>query len=295
MTTVRIPFKGKSFYFDGYLNSNLKIVKTQINDKDMDMVGVIDGFEGVGKSVLAQQIGYVVDKTLCRDRIVFTPEEFKEAVLKGKKGQCIVWDEAITGSFNREAIQRMNVMLVKMMAQVRQLNLFILVVLPTFYDLDRNLALWRTRFLVHTYFAKNYERGYFKFANMDKKKYMYVNYQKTYYYPRKNGAWSFYGRFVNQYVVNEKQYREKKFKSFHEADYEQVTLRRARQQRDSFIVYLSNCGYTQEDISEVSDLFSDGLTQQAVDKVLKKYNNLQITNNIIKLKSKYEKGAAVGV
>lgn len=286
--TVRIPFKKSDFYFDGYLNNNLGIIKKQINEKDMDMVGIIDGYEGVGKSVLAQQIAYNVDPTLNLSRIVFSPEEYKNAVLKGKRGQAIIWDEAITGSFNREAIQRMNVLVIKMMAQVRQMNLFILIVLPTFYDLDRNLALFRTKFLIHTHFGNEFERGFFKFASMDKKKQMYLKYQKQYYYPKSNSHWSFKGRFVKQYIVNEKEYRAKKLKSFKESDYEQISLRRVRLQRDAFIVYLNNLGYTQEEIAEVSDIFSDGVTQQAINLVLKKHYKLQLTTSLIKLKSKYE-------
>jgi len=290
MHKMKVTVNGKEMYLDGYLKSNLDIIKDQINNKDTDMVGVVDGFEGVGKSVLAMQCGYYVDPTLKLDRICFNAEEFKNAVLKAKKGECVIFDEAITGTFNREAITQMNVLLVKMMAQIRQKNLFVLLVLPTFFDLDKYFALWRSKFLLHCHFGNNFQRGFFKFASIDKKKNMYVTGQKLYIYPKQKSGWDFWGRFTNNYVVNEKLYRKKKDEGLIEQDYERVSIRRVRLQRDSMIVLLSNFGFTQEEVSEATDMFDEGVTQQTVFTILsKKAYKLHNTDTIIKLKTKYEK------
>lgn len=288
---MKVTAGNQTFYLDGILKKNLDIVKTQINHKDMDMVGIFDGFEGVGKSVMAMQAGFYVDPSLDLKRICFTPDEFKEAVMKAKKGQCVIYDEAITGAFSREAIQLMNVVLIKMMAQIRQKNLFMLLVLPSFFDLDKNLAIWRAKFLIHCHFGEKYERGFFKFANLEKKKKIYVEGQKLYKYPRKGDpyGWNFYGRFSKHYVVNEAKYRAKKAKSLTESDYDSISLRKLRAQRDSLILVLLNMGYVQEDVAEFSDLLNEGITRKQISNVSLKYRKLEVAKQITKLKSIYEK------
>jgi len=272
---VMIKLGNQVFSMDGYLDANLDIIFDQINHKDNDFVGIVDGFEGVGKSVIAQQVAYRVDPTLTLDRICFTADEFKKAVLGAKKGQAIVYDEAITGAFSREAIQQMNVVLIKMMAQIRQKNLFMLLVLPSFFDLDKNLAIWRSKFLIHCHYGTHFKRGFFKFANLDKKKTIYIEGQKLYKYPRESRYWNFWGRFPKHYTINEKKYRDKKLKSLTESDYEAVSIRKVRGQRDSLVIVLNNHGYSQRDISEFSDLLDEGVTHKQVSNILVKYRNLK--------------------
>jgi len=284
---VLVEGRNKQYSMDGYMKSNLDIIKEQINNHDNDFVCVVDGFEGVGKSVCAMQIGHYVDPTLTIDRICFSSDDFKDKVLNAEKGQCIIYDEAITGAFSREAILSLNVMLIKLMAQIRQKNLFIIMVLPSFFDLDKNLALWRSKFLVHCHYGKNYQRGFFRFANLDKKKEIYIEGKKLYKYPKSPNKWSFYGRFTKHYTIDEKIYRAKKLKSLKDEDQERLCIRKLRLQRDSFIVYLKNMNHTQEDISYVSDFFDEGVSQQAINKVLIKHNKKQLTKRLLTLKTKY--------
>jgi hypothetical protein len=98
-----------------------------------------------------------------------------------------------------------------MLAEIRQKNLFIFIVLPTFFDLDRYVALWRSRALIHIYTGKSFERGYFMFFNTERKKDLYIYGKKTYSYkmPKAN----FFGRFPKGYMVNEAEYRKKKLDS----------------------------------------------------------------------------------
>lgn len=281
----------QEFYMDGYLRQNLEYIKEAINKHDMDMVGLVDGYEGVGKSVLAMQIGYFVDPSLTLDRITFNAEQFKEQILKAGKGQCVIFDEAITGLFNREAVQQMNILLIKMMAQIRQKNLLVLIVLPSFFDLDKNIALWRSKFLVHSYFGKGFKRGQFRFYGHKKKIELYTDdyCKKRYFYPSRENAYDFHGSFTNHYVTSEKKYRAKKETGLTESDYEKVSLKRTRLQRDSYILFLSNMGMTQEDIAELSDLLDEGTTQMQISRILVKHNNASNVKQIPTiLKSKYE-------
>lgn len=196
----------KEFYMDGYLKENLDTAKSVVK-KDWDMLFIVDGEEGCGKSVLAMQMAYYLDPTLTLDRIVFTPREFRLAVKNGKSGQAIVYDEAYTGLSSRAAMTLINRTLVKLVAECRQKNLFVFVVMPAFFDLDKYVTLWRGRALIHVY-SKAFERGFFEFYNKDRKKSLYVTGKKfySYYHVKPN----FRGCFTKHYTLNEAKYRARK-------------------------------------------------------------------------------------
>lgn len=197
----------KNYYMDGYLKSNLDIANKTVKE-DWDMFFIVDGVEGGGKSVLAQQMAYYNDNTLTMDRICFTPEEFRDTIKKAKKYEAVIYDEAITGLSARGTMSLINKTLTSQMAQIRQKNLFVYIVLPTFFDLDKYVALWRSRALIHVYTVDNFKRGQFTFYNYDNKLKLYVNGKKFYNYS--NPKPNFRGRFTKGYVVDEEEYRKKK-------------------------------------------------------------------------------------
>lgn len=200
----------QEFYLDGYLKQNLDIAKDVIK-KDWDMIFAVDGAEGSGKSVMAMCMGKYCDPTLTVDRVVFTAKEFRTAIIDAGQYQTVIYDEAYTGLSSRAAMSLINRTLVSVLAEIRQKNLFIFVVMPCFFDLDKYVALWRSRALIHVYTSENFERGRFAFYNMDKKKALFVNGKKYYTYakPRPN----FIGRFTNHYPVDQEAYKKKKRES----------------------------------------------------------------------------------
>ena len=116
------------YYMEDRLKTNLdNSVIDALEKKDKDFVLVVDGIEGAGKSTLAFQIGRYVDPTLDLNRVVFDAESFREAILKAKKGQCIIYDEAFTGFSSRSALSGINRALVSLAMQMRQQNLFVII------------------------------------------------------------------------------------------------------------------------------------------------------------------------
>lgn len=195
---------------DGYLKKNLDECKKIIKD-DWDMVFAVDGYEGTGKSVLAQQCAKFVDESFNIDRICFTPKHFVEAINKSEKYQAIVYDEAYGGMSSRAAMSEVNRSLMSVLAEIRQKNLFVFIVLPCFFELDKYAAVWRSRALIHVYTAEGFQRGRFSFYNQDRKKNLYVLGKKffSYYKPSPN----FFGRFTAGYTVPEEEYRKKKLEA----------------------------------------------------------------------------------
>jgi hypothetical protein len=209
---VMIPTPdGGSFSMDGYLNDNLLTAKRVIK-KDWDFLILVDGREGSGKSVLGMQTAKMLDPTFNLTRVTFTSQQFKKAILKAEKYQAVLYDEAYTGLNSKGAMGIINRALVEMLAEARQRNLFIIVIMPTFFDLVRYVAIWRSVCLLHVYTGDDFERGYFAFYNEEKKKNLYILGKKFYNYktPENYARPNFTGRFSNTYIVPEQEYRQLK-------------------------------------------------------------------------------------
>jgi len=93
-------------------------------------------------------------------------------------------------------------------SEIRQKNLLLVLCLPSLFDLDRNIAIHRSLFLVHTY-SRNGQRGYFRFYGRRAKSKLFASQyaKKTYQYLARPTFW---GRFSNGYLVDEEAYRKRK-------------------------------------------------------------------------------------
>ena len=90
--------------------------------------------------------------------------------------------------------------------QMRQKNLFVIVIMPIIFEFNKYAVLSRARCLIHTY--ENHGRmGYWVGYNKKDLKNLYLLGKKTYAYKVKS---RFIGRFYGKYVVNEEEYRKKK-------------------------------------------------------------------------------------
>lgn len=196
-----------SYHIDARMQNFLKKkVIDRIQKKDKDYVLIIDGYEGSGKSTLAQQMGTFVDPTLDLSRICMTTEEFRQAIINAEKNQCVIYDEAVTGMTAGDSISRVGKLLKSMMMQMRQKNLFVIVIIPTVFELNKYSVLSRARSLFHTYEKKD-RMGYWVGYNKKDLRKLYLLGKKTYSYKVRS---RFIGRFYGKYTVNEEQYRKKK-------------------------------------------------------------------------------------
>jgi len=163
-----------------------------------------------GKSVLAQQAALYCDHTFCLDRVVFNPEKFEEAIDKSKPEQAIVvYDEAYGGLNSKSVLSATSQILVKRMTEIGMKRLFIFIVMPCFFDMNKYIAIWRSRALLHVYHS-NYNRGRFACWSGEKKKELYVLGKKFYNYRKPHAE--FIGRFTDGYTVDRKAYEAKKEK-----------------------------------------------------------------------------------
>jgi len=263
------------------LRRNLdKIVIPALMRKDKDYVMAIDGAEGSGKSTLAFQIGKYVDPSLNLNRIVFTADEFREAIFKAKKGQCIIYDEAFTGFSSRASLSSINRVLVSLMMQMRQKNLFVIVVLPTFFLLDKYVALFRAKVLVHVFESQG-RRGYFRVYNSRLKKYLYLAGQKTYSYHHKTVRTRFHGRFYGKFALGDKnveeEYKKRKARALMETEKNPLTGQQVKfkEQRDLLMYILrKTTKMTYAQLSNYLDEYEFNMSYQAIQKICGKFGDI---------------------
>lgn len=211
------------FKFDTDLGNSLEGFKEAVMYQDFDCVVLVDGKEGTGKSVHGMQIAKFLDVDNDIDiekQICYTPEQLKKAITTLPKFKAIVFDEARRGFNRRRSTQDVNIDLTDLFAECRQNNLFLIIIMPSFYDMDQQIAVWRSRLLIHVWYewdlkapkGEKLVRGFAHMYNENAKYMMYYDKNLKYKYPP-NYDEGFDYRFNNHYVVDEQKYRDYKRKS----------------------------------------------------------------------------------
>ncbi len=174
--------------YKGFLTDNLdRIKKVFMKKHKFDWVNAIDGFERIGKSTLGIKMCLYMDPSFDINRVCFTPNQYMSAVQNAKKDQAVLYDEAITGMFSKEAMNTINITLTKMFAVIGSKRLFHCVILPNFLKLNRDIATRRILSLQHVYW-----RG--KFGFYSRKRTSIIAELQDFKKQRPN----FYGTFPNQ-------------------------------------------------------------------------------------------------
>jgi len=240
------------FLIDNIARNNLDEVRYRVLEKDFDFVTIIDGREGSGKSVLAQQFASYLDPNFSVENIVFTSEEFIKKIKDPKvtKGSCIVLDEAFNAINSRSSMSEVNRSMGAVATEMRQKNLFIIIVLPSYFDLDKQFAIHRASSLIHVYLKDNVERGQYLIFPRSQKLYLYLNGKKTYNYSKPKSPYP-PCRFTNHYTVDEEEYRLKKSHAFKKRTVSNQA-RNWMNQRNSYIKYIYKAlGLSQEEIAKI--------------------------------------------
>ena len=184
----------------------LDAVKKNNTKRDEDYVVLIDGYEGTGKSTLAQHIGRYLDNSLNLTKVCMTADDFKHQIINAKRFDCIIYDEAVMGLSSSDSITRIGRLLKSMMMQMRQKNLYVIIIIPTFFELNKYAVLSRAKGLFRTYKNKG-RKGFFVAYNQEDMKKRYLKGKRTHTYCIRS---YFTGRFVGKYVVDDALYRKKK-------------------------------------------------------------------------------------
>lgn len=249
---------------DGYLQANLDLVKHSVTKQNFDCFLIVTGREGYGKSTLAGQIAKYLDPTYNLDRCCFTADQFEDACESANKYQAIVFDETMGYLSSRGAMSHFNRKLIKIMAEMRSKNLFVILCIPNFFELDRYPAMHRSTGMLHVY-----QRGKYGMYDYEKKKKLYLFGKKGYSY---SVPPLFIGKFVTHFVLDQQEYEKKKQASIKEWLTGNNKEKKLEHQRNILLKFLYEKEYniTQQ---QLADLL--GVTHQYVSFLLE---NLKISS-----------------
>lgn len=136
----------------------LDTIKNRINNLDYDCFIVVSGKERRGKSTFAIKLGYYLSgQALTVENICMDMEEFTTQLRDVRKGGVIVFDEAGTNLYSREAMTTINRTLTKAFMISGLKNICIILCIPSFFSLDSYVRNHRVDLLIDIP-----RRGYFK-------------------------------------------------------------------------------------------------------------------------------------
>jgi energy-coupling factor transporter ATP-binding protein EcfA2 len=173
--------EGKTVVVNKMLAHYLLCHKEVAETSGQDVVGLVVGGEGAGKSKLVRQMGKLIDPKLTEQRIEFDPESFIQQHYKGlpetweheiyvkggyegKPYECIIMDESIEAN-RRRAMSEMNVKLISFLTQSRQLHKIVFIVLPSPFLLEKYIGEFRAKFIINVKFDRKKNERVFQYYN----------------------------------------------------------------------------------------------------------------------------------
>lgn len=298
---MKFKWKEKEWYIDGYLATALDSLVYNIKS-DWDFVILVTGDRMVrsGKSILAQTIcaylAWSLDKlNLNKDAynlkdIYFDNREMVEEAQQKPQYSLNHYDEGREGLAASKAMKQMQQDLIDFFTECGQLNHIFVICAPDIFDLKEDIAVGRSEVLINVYRKSEkkmidiykegtkrpitkFSRGYFQFFSRDKKSVLYDKYKTTHrksYYAVKA---DFIGRFVDQYTVNEEEYKQKKKDSL--ARFKERHIREKKvdenKHRDIFIWKMHQKGIKSTEIStELENLFEISLKKTRINEIINK-------------------------
>lgn len=184
-----------------------------ILSKDWDCVFQIDGLEGSGKSILGIFLGWILSKG--RLGIKNIAENSDDAINKLEtleKGSVLIIDEGGLSFSSKEVMKKEQRKLVGILNVIRQKQMILIIIAPSFFELNKYISIHRSKFLLHVYTDKRMERGRFAYFSTKQKKMLYEIGKKnfnSYSKPRSK----FVGRFIDWKPFFYKEYLKTKEKS----------------------------------------------------------------------------------
>jgi ABC-type dipeptide/oligopeptide/nickel transport system ATPase component len=120
---------------------------------DWDCPIVVDGEEGSGKSMLALKLAMMIDHQfkIDKDHIVFRFGNLLDSIYNLKPLTAICHDEFGLSAFNRQAMTKRNIELVKAVMVCRDQNKALVLCVPSIWTLDNYIKFHRAKYWLHVY------------------------------------------------------------------------------------------------------------------------------------------------
>ena len=206
------------FSVDNSLHKILMGFKNAVENHKTSVVIILDGKSGLGKTTAGGMVAKVLDNNFDLHKMHYQAETFmkggngKVGLANAKKGDVIFFDESAPIS-NRSALSKLNKMVTQALTMIRSKEIYVIFCINSFFDLDKNISIYRADILLHCYGKHLYDRGHFCtfFKGLDGKdrlKLLYIFGKKMYDYSRPKA--NFVGKFSKFFVVDEEEYDRQK-------------------------------------------------------------------------------------
>ena len=199
-----------SGFFKEYLDKCLLIQK-----KDFDVCFQITGDEGSGKSTLGMvALNYLTKGKANMDNIAFSGADAFHKLEKLPDKSTFMLDEAGMSLSSRDWATKEQRRLIRVFQTIRQKNMILILISPSFFEINKYFSCHRTKFLFLTYVRENFKRGNFAIFGESKLRTLYHHGKKynSYSFPKTNIRSSF-PKFIPPY---QKEYLREKSNSLQE-------------------------------------------------------------------------------
>ena len=254
---VIITYNNKNFHMGDLLYRELRKMKDSvINSNDMGLL-LIDGRPGSGKSTLGAQVAYfLTGGNFSLDGEAFTQKQTSDIMRNMKKGEACVIDESFDVINKRTSRSASNMMMLRDLQQMRSKQVFIIILLPSFYDLDKNVSLWLASALIHCYRSPEPlgKRGQYQVYDINGIRNLWLYGRQSYSYNKKIAVPNFRSRFTKYFPLDMNEYEAKKQKSLGDEEAKKKESSKYILQRNKLIFELRNLGKSVIEISNMINL-----------------------------------------
>jgi len=159
---VVVTVKKKSYKITKNIKDGLdKIQKKIISNNDL-FVCIVDGRSGTGKSTLASQLAYYcTNGRLSYNDYIYTYEQFNNWIDSCQPGDHMILDESFEIANKRNSRSEDNFKILSKLQKIRAKKVAVWLLLPSFYDLDKNIILNLADWLLHCWRKDFGPRGNF--------------------------------------------------------------------------------------------------------------------------------------
>lgn len=181
--------------------------------KKWDNLIIIDGMERSGKSTLAKTIAHAYSHKMeipfSMENVFFEPDKLMDFAINNNRS-VIIWDEAALGGLSFQWQNKTQQKLNQMLMIAGKYEHFYIFIIPSFFRLNKYLAIDRSLGLIHVFTPDLIKRGMFCSYSRSNKAWIYNNNSRSEMYGK---SLAFRGRFTvknTQNILNEAAYEAKK-------------------------------------------------------------------------------------
>ena len=200
-----------SIYLDGKLRKKLDTI-IKLRKKGWDTIFIIDGDRRSGKSTVAKTCGYYLNPNISIKNFVSGLDDALDVIESLPEESVVIFDESSLMFSSRDHANKQQRQLLKVIDVIGVKKMTMILVMPSFFELTKPLAIFYSRFLLHVYTDRQLNRGRIAYFGSKNKKILYDIGKKSYNsYARPDADWI--GRFVNYIPDYEDDYNALKKKS----------------------------------------------------------------------------------